>query len=250
MHTAIHAIETNLAAKTMYRAELIQHDRDVHWFRMADRNGVVWADFAPTTVHEQIQATLAMLGTQPLTWWVGAYSQPYNLGHALQQHGLTHNRDMIGMAALLENLADAEPLPDGLYFERVQDDVTLAQWQAIVTQGFRMNQAASQASYTQFASYGYEPDIPWQHFVIRDAHQVYASSSLFLSDDVVGLYNIGTAPAMRERGLGRAITLKTFEQVRGEYRIATLQTQYPNALRLYHRMGFEVYCKIGIYQRT
>jgi hypothetical protein len=28
-----------------------------------------------------------------------------------------------------------------------------------------------------------------------------------------------------------------------------LQTTYPNALRLYHPMGFEVYCKFGIYQQ-
>lgn len=52
------------------------------------------------------------------------------------------------------------------------------------------------------------------------------------------------------RGLGSAITLLTFQQaLQWGYEWGTLQTTYPNALRLYHRVGFEVDCKIGVYQR-
>lgn len=81
--------------------------------------------------------------------------------------------------------------------------------------------------------------------------QVVAISSLHLGAGVAGLYNIAIQREYREQGLGRAITLLTFEEARRiGYTLGTLQTTYPNALRLYHRLGFEVYCKIGVYQNT
>lgn len=246
---AIHAIESNLEAKTLYGADMIVRDDHVRWFRAGNKAGVVWAHFTEAMLDDQIDQTLIMLGDLPLTWWVGAYSQPVGLGRALQQHGLWHNRDMMGMAALMADLPKPEPLDASLRFERVRDDATLHHWQTIVTHGFRMNPAAAQASYDQFRQLGYADDVAWQHFVIRDEREVVATSSLFLSDNVAGLYNIGTAPAMRQRGLGRLITLLTFATAQPNYKIATLQTTFPNALRLYQRMGFEVYCKIGIYQK-
>jgi ribosomal protein S18 acetylase RimI-like enzyme len=72
-----------------------------------------------------------------------------------------------------------------------------------------------------------------------------------LGAGVAGLYNIATRPAYRQNGLGATITLLIYEEAKKlGYHIGTLQTTYPNALRLYHRMGFEVYCKFGIYQRS
>ena len=86
---------------------------------------------------------------------------------------------------------------------------------------------------------------------MRVGGQVVATGSLHLGAGVAGLYNIATRPDYRQHGLGTAITLLAYEEaVKMGYDIGALQTTYPNALRLYHRMGFEVYCKFGIYQRS
>jgi ribosomal protein S18 acetylase RimI-like enzyme len=102
-----------------------------------------------------------------------------------------------------------------------------------------------------FSRLSFSPGSLWRHYVIRLGDQVVATSSLHLGAGVAGLYNVATRPDQREHGLGTAVTLLAFQEARDlGYTLGTLQTTYPNALRLYHRMGFEVYCKFGIYQRT
>jgi GNAT superfamily N-acetyltransferase len=93
------------------------------------------------------------------------------------------------------------------------------------------------------------PDTAERHYIARLRGEIVSISTLFLGGGVAGLYNLVTPPRLRRQGLGAVVTIKTFQQaLELGYHIATLQTTYPNALRLYHRLGFEVYCKIGIYQ--
>jgi ribosomal protein S18 acetylase RimI-like enzyme len=102
-----------------------------------------------------------------------------------------------------------------------------------------------------FRQLSFSPDSDWRHYALRVDNAVVATGSLHFGAGVAGLYNIATRPDYRQHGLGTAITLLIYEEAKKlGYRIGTLQTTYPNALRLYHRMGFEVYCKFGIYQRS
>jgi ribosomal protein S18 acetylase RimI-like enzyme len=216
-------------------------------------NGITLARFSPGHLDEQIEACLEPFrqSETPLTWWVGPLSEPASLGRALQAHGFIHNRDMIGMAAALDTLAGcASPALD-YRFEPVLDRAGLEQWMPLFMETFGMPASDAALVTDIFAQLSFAPDSEWRHYFIRAQGQVLATGSLHLGGGVAGLYNIATRPAYREHGLGTAITLLIFEQARQMgYTFGTLQTTYPNALRLYHRLGFEVYCKIGIYQRT
>ena len=68
-----------------------------------------------------------------------------------------------------------------------------------------------------------------------------AASSLWCAAGVAGLYNVGTLPAFRGRGLGRAVSLAAMADGRDlGYRVGVLQAS---------AMGEPVYAKIGFERR-
>ena len=256
-------IEANLNAKSMNFAKLpggkIHHGNPTWFTSGVDRagyNGIVRADFDPRSADAQIEESLASFKQTktPLSWWVGPSSKPGSLGRLLQEHGFRHIRDMIGMAAPLDSLAEFVPPELDYAFEPVLSTRELDEWMPLFARVFVQAYGASQddkaLARDVFAQLSFSPDTEWRHYLIRANGAVIATSSLHLGAGVAGLYNVIAHPEYRERGLGAAVTWLTFEQAREMgFTVGTLQTTYPNALRLYHRMGFEVYCKIGIYQR-
>ena len=253
-------IEENLSAKSMDFAKLPGgqvEPGNPAWFtsglKRIGYNGVTCARFTTQELDAQIERCLEPFraSATPLTWWVGPLSEPAGLGRALQAHGFIHNRDMIGMAAELEHLA-AYNTPELEYsFEPVLDQTGLQAWMPLFMETFGIPASDAPFVLDTFAKLSFSPGSEWRHYFIRANGQVLATSSLHLGAGVAGLYNIAAQPAFRQHGLGTAITLLTFERARQlGLRLGTLQTTYPNALRLYHRIGFEVYCKFGVYQRS
>lgn len=253
-------IEENLSAKSMDFAKLDGGKiwpGNPAWFvsglKRAGYNGITQAKFSPDELDQQIENSLEPFREKalPLTWWVGPLSEPGHLGRALQQHGFTHNRDMIGMAAELENLVAFIPPVLEYCFEPVLNRAGLDKWIPLFAKTFGIPEGDWQFVSAIFEQLTFSLDSKWRHYFIHVNGEVLATSSLHLGAGVAGLYNIAACPQYRERGLGTAITLLTFEQARQMgYTLGTLQTTYPNALRLYHRIGFEVYCKFGVYQRA
>ncbi len=252
----IEVIDDNLIAKSLsfprhYGGEI--HGPNPIWFitgpTMQNNNGVVEANFEEDELDERIKETLNQFRARGLlaTWWVGPKSEPTNLGHYLQKHGCTHNRDMIGMAMDLHDLDVAESAPADITFEEVRDRETLEDWYEVLLQGFPISY--SRAYLDSLIETSLEADTGWVHYAGRSEGQVVTVSTLFFGGGVAGLYNLTTLPKLRGQGIGNWMTVKTYQAARERgYRVGTLQTTYPNALRMYHKMGFEVYCKIGIYR--
>lgn len=251
-------IEENLNAKSMDFARLPGGNActsNPAWFTSglsrAGYNGITCARFSQQELDQQIENCLEPFRKNkiPLTWWVGPLSEPGNLGRALQMHGFSHNRDMIGMAAELSALPKFIPSQLDFHFEQVLDQADLETWMPLYMETFGIPTNDKDLTLNVFARLSLYPDSQWRHYFMYMDGQVVATSSLHLGAGVAGLYNIATRREYREQGLGKAITLLTFEEARHMgYTVGTLQNTYPNALRLYHRLGFEVYCKIGVYQ--
>ena len=253
-------IEENLSAKSMDFSRLpggIAQTGNPTWFtsglKRAGYNGITWARFDPHEVDQQIESCLEPFRQDsiPPTWWVGPLSEPGSLGQALQAHSFHHNRDMIGMAAHLDSLAEIAASDLNYRFEPVLDRVGLEAWLPLFMETFGMQTDDKDFVLDTFSQLSFPPGSEWRHYLLRVDGKVAATSSLHLGAEVAGLYNIATRHIYRQHGLGTAITLLTLEEARHMgLSVGTLQTTYPNALRLYHRMGFEVYCKIGVYQKS
>ena len=254
----IAACDSNLSEKSLSFAGLPGgevHEPNPIWFisgsRLAGYNGVVRASFTREGLDNAIKEAMHPFRQRGLsfTWWTGPSSQPANLPVRLQQHGFIHNRDMLGMAADIHRLTSPyESLP-ALKIEQVTTPETLFEWYPVYMQGFNSPASIAKESLDVMAALSFKPGSAWSHYLARENGKIIAISSLYIHDGIAGLYNLVTPPEDRGRGIGTAMTMRTYAIAADlGCRIATLQTTYPNAMRLYHRLGFEVYCKFGIYQ--
>jgi len=64
---------------------------------------------------------------------------------------------------------------------------------------------------------------------------------------VAGIYNVGTVPEARGKGIGAAITLAPLLEARSRgYKIAILHAS-ELGYSVYRRLGFQDYCQMNIY---
>ena len=75
-----------------------------------------------------------------------------------------------------------------------------------------------------------------------------ATSLLFLSAGVAGIYSVATIPEARRKGIGALITQYPLLQARSMgYQIGILQSS-EMGLSVYRSLGFKEYCKISMYR--
>jgi ribosomal protein S18 acetylase RimI-like enzyme len=77
--------------------------------------------------------------------------------------------------------------------------------------------------------------------------EAVATCSLFLGAGVAGIYDVGTLPERRRRGIGTAITRAAIaDAAAAGYRMAILQSSTLGAA-MYRSLGFNDVCAIGQY---
>lgn len=248
----IPAIEANLSIlwrsySHLPGAEL--HDQpDLFWVAtdipFPPFNGVVRARLRPSTVAPTITTTLQHFARHhvPMLWLVGPSTQPSDLGTYLIERGLIHRADDPGMAIDLHNLPIDLPLPSGFTSESVDAISTLRTWCEFTDQT-----VVAEALFEWGHTLGFAPDREIVHFLGWLDGRPVATATLVLGGGVAGIYNVMTVPEAQRRGIGALMTVRPLELARARgYRLGILQSSkigYP----LYRRLGFQDYCRIGIY---
>ncbi len=230
----------------------VHEDRGITWFvtGMPDPllNGVMTARLAPEEVGRRVDELLAEFRKRrlPLEWTVGSSTVPQDLGRHLQAKGLTHVLVVPGMAMDLSKLPD-EPLPPHLTIDWVERRRDLETFLRVFTTTFQIDDALL----PRFADI--RMGMPSDHreksvaFLGRLNGRAVASAELFASGGVAGLYSVGTLPAVRGRGLGRAMTIAALHEGRARgYRIGALQGT-ETGVPVYRRLGFREYGRFEIY---
>ncbi len=230
----------------------IHEDRGVTWFAtgLPDPlfNGVMTAQLAPEEIDRRIDDLVAEFRKRdlPLEWTVGSSTVPPDLGRHLRAHGFQHLLVVPGMGMDLARLPD-EPLPKGLTVHRAESLRDLEEWIRIAITTFRITDELVPRLVD------IELGMPSDHrdnmvaFVGRSDGRPVASSVLFDSAGVAGVYFVGTLASARGRGLGRAMTVAALRegQDRG-YRIGALQGT-EMGVPVYRRLGFREYSRFEIY---
>jgi GNAT superfamily N-acetyltransferase len=146
--------------------------------------------------------------------------------------GLEYRDSVPGM--VLYPIADAPPERPQLEVRRVNDMPSLMQYASVLAAGFGMPPELGRA----FASPGMLslPDVSlYTGFVDGEA---VATSALFMSNHVAGVYNVATLDAHRRRGLGEAITWRAvLDGAAAGCQMASLQASEMGK-PVYERMGF------------
>ena len=230
----------------------VHEDRGVTWFAtgLPDPlfNGVMTAHLAAEDVGRRVDDLLAEFRKRglPLEWTVGSSTVPRDLGRHLLAKGLTHVLVVPGMAMDLAELPD-EPLPNKLTIGPVENREDLEAFLRVFAATFQIDDALVPRLLD--IRVGLPQDDRGNSVALlgRLDGRAVASAELFASAGVAGLYSVGTLPAIRGRGLGRAMTIAALAEARDRgYRIGALQGT-EMGVPVYRRLGFREYGRFELY---
>jgi N-acetylglutamate synthase len=162
---------------------------------------------------------------------------------AAEAIGLQHRDSVPGM--VLYPLPDALPERLPLEIRRVDDMDSFVQYAETLAAGFGMPPKLGRA----FAAPGLLA-LPGAEFYTAfvDGAPV-ATSALFMSNRVAGVYNVATLDGYRRRGIGEAITWHAVQQgMKADCQMGALQASEMGR-PVYERMGFRVVCHYKTYIR-
>jgi ribosomal protein S18 acetylase RimI-like enzyme len=211
-------------------------------------NCVVFADLTREEADGEIEASLQRMRSHgvPGSWHVGPSMRPPDLGGRLIAHGFEYVGDDIGMSVDLSELPEGVPVPENLVIERVHDEAGLAAWVEALGSGFGEGPVEAEWVGEMYRRLGFEG--PWRHYLGILAGEPVATATSFLGAGVAGIYFVCTVERARRRGIGAAVTLAALREARKMgYGIGVLGSSemgYP----VYRGLGFEEYCRIGLYE--
>ena len=186
------------------------------------------------------------LNVKKVTWLAEEGIPAIQVKKYFTTHGLRFEESSgTEMAADLMAVPDHLAYPDGLKIICIEDTERLRQWIHVAGIGFGLPQEYEAAWHELFAEAVFEQPF-WTYLALLDDKPV-ATSQLFLSAGVAGIYNVTCLPEARGRGIGAAITQAPLLDARTMgYRVAILQASemgYP----VYRRLGFQDYGKLSVY---
>ena len=207
-------------------------------------NAVIDGQLTPQKVDTEIDVALQLFVRRrvPMVWLVTPNPQPADLGRRLMAHGLQDLGDEPGMALGLQLLPAELPTPAGFAVERVDNLEALTAWCS-----FAGEPAVREALVAWGRAIGFAPDRMVAHYLGRLDGRPVATATLVLGGEAAGIYNVMTIPEVQRQGIGALMTTIPLRAARARgYRLGVLKSSTVG-LRLYQRLGFQEYCRIGRY---
>ena len=153
----------------------------------------------------------------------------------LEVRGFTsHTRP--AMAVDIGSLTRVE-LPEGYSWTRIGPGADSDEWAETTAAGFGMSIVFARMFAPEAVGADMAPDADLQWFGVRHAGRIVATSMLFLSEGVAGIYCVATLPEERRKGFGAYATSEPLRVAQAlGYRVGVLQAS---------TMGHPVYLKLG-----
>ena len=212
-------------------------------------NGVIRTHLTTANADSRIAAIIGDLraNDEPFAWLIGPSSQPDDLTARLEARGLTLDDESPGMAVDLHAAVLTAPLPAGATVVEVLDDNTLRRWIDVLCAASPLPNAVRELLHALHAEHGFNPNPELRFYLGMLDGTPVATSLLFVSSGVAGIYCVATLPQVRGRGLGAAMTVTPLCTAHeAGLAIGILQSSqmgYP----IYRRLGFAEYCTFKFY---
>jgi GNAT superfamily N-acetyltransferase len=180
----------------------------------------------------------------PFTWQVDPWDKPHDLAERLEEAGF-HRDETPGMAVKIDELVEPAK-PEGFRIERVESPDELVAYARLMVKAYGMPEHGWDWFIGGFVNMGLGDD--FRHYIGYLDDKPVATSSMFYSDGVAGLYNVATLPETRGKGVGAVMSYAPFKDAleRG-YRFGILQSSRMG-YNVYRRLGFEEICKLVVYK--
>jgi hypothetical protein len=186
------------------------------------------------------------LNIRRLSWLAKEGAPAMEIKKHLISHGLKFRESFATeMAIDLTTFASRLPMPAGLTVVPVEDDETLKQWIHVASIGFGVPKDIQEVWF-KFFTYA-ACTLPFRTYLALLNGKPVATSQLFISAGVAGIYNVTCIPEARGQGIGAAITSAPLleAQMMG-YQVGILQAS-SMGYKVYKRLGFEDFGKLSLY---
>lgn len=206
-----------------------------------DVNRVMAPDADALPDDDEIAAILDRLAAyRAMSWWIPPGPAAAELETRLARNGLAVNPadpEAPGMMVDLDGLPDPVSI-HGLQIEVATNGDAAAEATLTSAAGFGMPPALADQMASIYRAVGEHRDGSSRYFLARlDGRPVGAALGT-VDGDAVGIYNVGTIPAARGRGIGRAVMLAAL--LDGRRRGATIGVLEASVMGrpVYERLGF------------
>jgi GNAT superfamily N-acetyltransferase len=186
------------------------------------------------------------LNIRRLSWLTEGGLPAIEIRKYLEAFGLTFSASFATeMAADLTRLPEDIATPNELRVVPVEDQETLRKWIHIASVGFRVPPEFEDTWHEFFAEAACAS--PFRTYLALLNGKPVATSQLFTSAGVAGIYNVTCLPEARRQGVGTAVVLAPLLAAREMgYQVGILQAS-PMGYNVYRRIGFKDFGKLSLY---
>ncbi len=229
------AIEENLFGlifdrKSWSKGE-VHEDPEMIWCRSdipyLPFNMILRSNMSSRNVDEAIENALSRYRDHdvPVLWWIGPETQPRDLGQHLSDFGLKRIGEMPGMAIDLSQVDEDVPYPLGLRIRVVEDFSTMEDWARIWREAFIASQEYATAFDDLVRFLVFDSSSECICYIGSSKDEPVAISMVHYGSGVAGIYNVGTIPGLRGKGIGTAMTVFSLLEAKSRrYQISTLHS--------------------------
>lgn len=174
----------------------------------------------------------------PFSWWVDRHSTPYKLGEQLQANGLSKLGVFPGMGLFLKDLEISSFYPKNFKIEPVNTPEKMQLWGSVMQNTFHLPDSIRESYVAIYNKKGFGPGQPFDHFLGSVDGKPIASSTLFIYEDIAGIYNLTVLPDSRGHGYATAMIMNLLFQAQlRQCRLSVLQSS-SMMVNVYKRLGF------------
>lgn len=200
----------------------------------------------PAELIDQTLTHFLAMKMRRFSWSIQEGLQSPQMHDALLANGLVFREAFATEMALdLSLLSHHSPISSELKIILVEDDFTLQEWIHVASRGFQIDETFEPVWHDLFVDTIFQPR--YRTFLALLDGKPVATSQLFLSAGVAGVYNVAVIPEARFQGIGVAVTLAPLLAARRlGYRMGILQAAR-QGLGVYRRIGFQEMGKLSVY---
>ncbi|CAN5383059.1 GNAT family N-acetyltransferase [soil metagenome] len=169
---------------------------------------------------------------------------------ALLAYGLTHNETNVAMVADLAETAFNIAMPTGLVIQHAESASELQQFGSLIARLFGASEEAPQvaAYFTQLSQQPLLRLPAMRHYIGTYQQEAVATGTLFIGSETIGIYDITTQVAYRQRGIGSAMFAHLLHEARAyPPRYAALQAS-PDGIGIYRKAGFITVGEVRVFE--